>query len=77
MELTSQNSNTIYYRLWKFLTARPRREKKIIHPILKPMGLLVLKANTEMMCYKFQNKFIVYELKPFKTENWKNNSGKV
>lgn len=60
MELTSQNSDTIYYRLWKFLTAGPRREKKIIRPILKPMGLLILKANTEMMCYKFQNKFTVY-----------------
>lgn len=45
------------------------KRKKIIHPILKPTVLLVLKANAEIMRYKFQNKFTVFELKYAKCEN--------
>lgn len=41
----------------------------MVYFILKPTGLPVLKAHAEIMCYKFQNKFTVFELEPFKSEN--------
>lgn len=72
MELTSWDSDAIYYWLWKFLTAGPRREKgknSTSHP--ETNRWLVLKANAEIMCYKYQSKFIIFELKPVKYENWK------
>lgn len=53
---------------------------KIVPPIQKPTGRwLVLKANAEIMCYKYQNnKVIIFELKPVKYENSeKNNLGRV
>lgn len=76
MELTSWNSDAIYYRLWKFLTAGPRREKgKNITSHPETNRWLVLKANAEIIYYKYQNnKFIVFELKPVKYENSENNN---